>query len=273
MDQIKKINISRVDGKGITQDVDVLAVEDPVEIQVIHPEINGGAPKPISITMRTPGDDIDLALGFLFTEGLISSMQQIKSSAQLGPNNVWVTLDEKSSFNLNSLERNFYTTSSCGVCGKASIDAIRTTSAFEIQKNELNIEAKNLFDLQSAVLKKQSLFSETGGIHAAALFNEKAELIQVREDVGRHNALDKLIGWSLQENMIPLSSHVLMLSGRASFELLQKASMAGISIVVAVGAPSSLAVEVADELGITLVGFLKSDSYNIYTHRQRIVSH
>ena len=270
-EKIKRLEIVKFRGLNRNETDDILAIEDPVEIKIIHPEVNQGKPNPISITMRTPGDDIDLALGFLFTEGIINSMDQVKSANQLGPNSVWVTLTSNASFDMNSLDRNFYTTSSCGVCGKASIDAIHTTTSFDIHKSKIQVNSKSLSNLQNELLAVQSVFSQTGGIHAAALFDIDGKLAFLREDVGRHNALDKLIGHSFQHDLIPLNNKMLLLSGRASFELLQKAGMAGIAIVLAVGAPSTLAVEVAERLGITLVGFLKSDGFNVYSNPYRII--
>ena len=249
---------------------DVLAVEDPLEIQVRHPKLNNGLPKPVSITMRTPGHDEDLAVGFLFTEGIISSREEIKSVAQFSPNHVMVNFNPEASFELSSLDRNFYTTSSCGVCGKASIDAIHTTSQVDIGADSTSVAASKLYDLQKQLLDHQSVFAQTGGIHAASLFDQQVNFIEVREDVGRHNALDKVIGHMCRAGKLPLFGHILLLSGRASFELIQKAGMAGIPIVVAVGAPSTLAVELADSLNITLVGFLKEASFNVYSHEYRV---
>ena len=269
-DQVKKVHIKKYSEADQTIVDDVIAIEDPLEIRILHPQINEGAPKPVSITMRTPGHDIDLSLGFLFTEGMLTSIDAVKDAAQLGPNTTWITLHENVELDIKSLERNFYTTSSCGVCGKASIDSIHTTTIYEIKPDNFFIEGNKLFHLQSTVLEHQSVFSDTGGIHAAALFDVQAELMFIREDVGRHNALDKLIGHAFQQNSLPLDKNVLLLSGRASFELLQKAGMAGIPVVAAVGAPSSLAVEVADRLGITLIGFLKESGFNIYTHAHRV---
>jgi FdhD protein len=273
MDQfIKHKDITTHNRDGSMERQDAIAIEEPLEIQIRHAEINGGLPKAISITMRTPGHDEDLALGFLMTEGMIADSNEVKSVHQFSENNIMVNIQPDVQLNIDSLDRNFYTTSSCGVCGKASIDAIHTSSMFKINDDEMTVDKNNLYGLQEQLLQQQSVFSQTGGIHAAALFNPRMEQVQLREDVGRHNALDKLIGYCLQQKKIPLSGHVLLLSGRASFELIQKAGMAGIPFIVAVGAPSSLAIELADDLGITLVGFLKSDSFNAYTHEWRIVT-
>ncbi len=256
---------------------DLLAVEEPLEIRLGFGPINSRGQKIISVTMRTPGHDFELALGFLFTEGIIKSKDailQIKycTDAQTSENHyniVRVELHEKVSVDLEKLQRNFYTTSSCGVCGKASIDAIHTLCDTH-QNNDIVIKNTLLYRLPELLRKHQNVFEHTGGLHACAIFNEKGILKICREDVGRHNALDKLIGAAMGSNQIPLSNYILLLSGRASFELIQKAAMAGIPIVAAAGAPSSLALQLAKELNITLIGFLKADRFNIYTGKQRI---
>jgi FdhD protein len=229
--------------------------------------------------MRTPGNDAELALGFLFTEGIIKQLSDTGSTthcfincAQNKENVVQISLKEGVIPVLNNTERNFYTTSSCGVCGKTSINSIKTVSAFENTgsiENQINTDL--LYLLPSILQKHQEVFSFTGGLHACAFFDTAGELILVREDIGRHNALDKLIGVALNNEMLPLNQHVLLLSGRASFELVQKAAMGGINIIAAVGAPSSLAVQLADEFNITLVGFLRGKRFNIYTHPNRIL--
>lgn len=248
-------------GNSVSQD-DVVAVEAPLEIQIQH--FHEEKPTAISVTMRTPGDDQELALGFLFTEGLITHFNEVKAVSFVGDNIVKVYLNEGCQIEMQKTERNFYTTSSCGVCGKASIEAIQTKTQYPILSDKL-ISSSVLFSLKEKLGERQSLFSATGGIHAAALFTQSGELEYVQEDVGRHNALDKLIGDAFQQNRLPISNHILLLSGRASFELIQKATMAGINTIVAVGAPSSLAVELAKDNGQTLVGFLKENSFNVYT--------
>lgn len=220
--------------------------------------------------MRTPGNDKELATGFLFTEGIIASAQEISDiqHTQTLPgvesNTLLVTLNASSQYDVSRLNRNFYTTSSCGVCGKASIDAIKTVSPFQSQKAGISVAANILLDLPNKLRSVQETFELTGGLHACALFDLEGNMMALREDVGRHNALDKLIGHLAQQELLPAVEHILLLSGRASFELLQKAAMAGIQIVCAVGAPSSLAVDTAEQFGITLVGFLKEDRFNIY---------
>jgi FdhD protein len=258
---------------GKTEHVeDQLAIEEPLEIRVQYSLDGSPVSKAISVTMRTPGNDAALAAGFLFTEGIISGKADIASVQHLSHdgNIVQVNLTEHTVPSLQQADRNFYTTSSCGVCGKSSIDAIKTVSTFAKTADHLKVDADTLYTLPDRLRQQQVIFESTGGLHAAALFEMDGRFIQLREDVGRHNALDKLIGTSLMSDLLPLDQAILLLSGRASFELIQKAVMAGIKIVVAVGAPSSLAVQLADESGITLAGFLRGTRFNIYTHAQRI---
>jgi FdhD protein len=267
----KRIDILRVSHDLYSSVEDTIAIEEPLEIRIVFGPSVERTQKPISVTMRTPGDDEELAVGFLFTEGIIDSCANIKDVYAVTQCNtqkqniVVVELIENCIPNLNTSERNFYTSSSCGVCGKGSIQSIKTVSRFQNDAASIvEVELATLYQLAEKLTGAQSNFSTTGGIHAAGLFSASGYLIQLCEDVGRHNALDKLIGHSLLKNWLPLSSSILLLSGRASFELLQKAAMAGISVVVAIGAPSSLAVETAKELNITLIGFLKQNRLNIY---------
>jgi FdhD protein len=255
-----KINTSK--NGYICEVEDVVAVEAPLEIQIQH--FQEEKPTAISVTMRTPGDDEELALGFLFTEGLLTSYKQVKAVKSQGENILKIYLKEGVRVELQSVERNFYTTSSCGVCGKASIEAITTKTQYQIE-NKAELRDEVLFSLKAKLSEQQSLFSATGGIHAAALFSENGELRLMHEDVGRHNALDKLIGETFRSQKLPLQKSILLLSGRASFELIQKATMTGIGTIVSVGAPSSLAVDLARENGQTLIGFLKESSYNKYS--------
>lgn len=247
---------------------DIVAIEAPLEIRIKRQSDLIG--KSVAVTMRTPGNDEELALGFLFTEGILSDFNEVVEATEIEENVVEVIVQKEAAINLSQSDRNFYTTSSCGVCGKASIDAIQVDSSFSLFGDIPTVSKQVLFHLQDTLKKEQSAFEATGGIHAAALFDTNGNLLELREDVGRHNALDKLIGSAWQNGQIPMSNHVLLLSGRASFELVQKASMAGIPIIAAVGAPSSLAVELAEEHRHTLVGFLKSDRFNIYTGHERI---
>lgn len=271
--RLENINIKKVSLGDCIMVTDQVAVEEPLGIVLEYSTANGRMQKNVSVTMRTPGNDEELAAGFLFTEGIITNPSGIKSihHTAADENKIIVTLHENIFPAFNNTERNFYSTSSCGICGKASIDAIRTGSAYQNEKDDIVIEAGHLYGLQDSLRQQQQVFENTGGIHASALFNKEANLVDLREDVGRHNALDKLIGTALLQNKLPLINEILLLSGRASFELVQKAAMAGIRIIVAVGAPSSLAVELAEEHDITLIGFLRNNRFNIYSGYQRII--
>jgi FdhD protein len=261
---------------------DLLAAEEPLEIRIGYGKNNQRFQKSISVTMRTPGNDFELALGFLFTEGIIDSYNQILSikycnSIGTNENNqniVRVELLESVNFDFGKLQRNFYTTSSCGVCGKASIDAIKTTCNTPINLTEITVNQSIIKLLPNKLRSKQNVFEYTGGLHACALFDISGNLVLIREDVGRHNALDKLIGaiFSKNESANNFNNKILLLSGRASFELLQKAAMTGIQVVCAIGAPSSLAVQTALEFNITLIGFLRENRFNIYSHAWRVIN-
>lgn len=256
---------------------DRLAIEEPLEIRLEYGPENLRIQKNISITMRTPGHDKDLTRGFLFTEGIVQNVDQIVSIDPVirpflqtpDPNVILAKAAYEAELELSKLERHFYTTSSCGVCGKSSIEAIRTVQDRHISEEKMLVDAAWITHLPDLLRKSQEVFDRTGGLHASALFEVGGSLTLLREDVGRHNALDKLIGAALKQGLA-LNQCVLLLSGRASFELIQKAAMAGIPLVAAVGAPSSLAVDLATEFGITLVGFLKSERFNVYSHPERI---
>ncbi|NIJ53245.1 formate dehydrogenase accessory sulfurtransferase FdhD [Dyadobacter arcticus] len=252
---------------------DQLAVEEPLEIRIAYRSEGRMTQKAISVTMRTPGNDAELAVGFLFSEGIIKLHTEIKEVAipTFEENIVLVTLADSFEPALKSLERNFYTTSSCGVCGKASIDAIKTVSDFKVPSQSIQINREVIFQLDQQIEAQQHIFESTGGLHASFLFDQHGDFLMLREDVGRHNALDKLIGATFLADKLPLFQHILLLSGRASFELIQKAAMAGIQIVAAIGAPSSLAVQLAEESDITLIGFLRNERFNIYTGFHRIL--
>lgn len=253
---------------------DFLATEEPLEIRISFGDVTQRAQRNVSVTMRTPGNDFELATGFLFTEGIIKNGAEIQSIKNCNSENVIkVELKENVEVELNKLERNFYTTSSCGVCGKSSIEAVKTICRLDVsQTEELPISTTIIYQLPEILRSSQDVFDFTGGLHGCGLFNESGELVLSREDVGRHNALDKLIGAALNKSMIPLQHHLLLLSGRASFELIQKAWMAGIKIIAAIGAPSSLAVQMAEECDITLIGFLRNKSFNIYSGAHRIIN-
>ena len=259
-------------GSG-TRRVDTLAVEEPLEIRI------GGAA--LAVTMRTPGHDVELAIGFLVSEGVIADPSEFRSAIHCGgpgtggAENTYNVLDATLAPGVRvptgDEARRFYTTSSCGVCGKASIDAVETSSRFDVADDDTVVEAHWLAALPDRLRAEQAVFDKTGGLHAAALFDARTgELLVLREDVGRHNAVDKVVGWALQQGRLPLRDVVLQVSGRASFELVQKATMAGIPVLAAVSAPSSLAVELADRAGLTLIGFSRGRSMNVYAHARRI---
>lgn len=278
------VGCERVSRDGEESD-DLLAVEEPLEIRLGFPDKTH---RSISITMRTPGNDGELAAGFLFTEGILTSHDQIKQirhcglkigkgagtlerAAALNSNTIRVDLNEGVTVDLDRLTRNFYTTSSCGVCGKSSIDALRT-GVKPLVDNDLMVARETILELPLTLRMSQTVFERTGGLHASALFKADGALDIVREDVGRHNALDKIIGAKFLTGDVPLSNNVLLVSGRASFELVQKALMAGIPLMAAVGAPSSLAVELAREYGMTLIGFLRDGRFNVYSGEQRLAA-
>lgn len=249
---------------------DTLVVEEPMEIRV-----NG---TPLAVTMRTPGSDVELAQGFLLTEGVVAGREDIAvarycNSVDESGRNTYNVLDIALAPDVpepsTGVERNFYTTSSCGVCGKASLDAIRTRSRHSPEGDPVRISTDTILGLPGTLREAQKIFSSTGGLHAAGLFTHDGELLCLREDVGRHNAVDKLVGWALENGHIPLRGTILMVSGRASFELVQKAVMAGIPAMAAVSAPSSLAVDLARESGMTLAGFVRGETMNIYAHPER----
>jgi FdhD protein len=275
---VSSVNITRINANQPEQTLDLLAVEEPMEIRLGFGPADLREQKSVSVTMRTPGNDFELALGFLFTEGIIQNPQdiyKIQYCTELNTkenleNIVRVELKPNLEIDLSNLQRNFYTTSSCGVCGKESIEAIKTNCPVQHLDVSVHINPHTITQLPDKLRAQQSVFEHTGGIHACALFDTEGNLLLLREDVGRHNALDKLIGAALNLPAIQPNKTVLLLSGRASFELLQKAAMAGIPIVCAVGAPSSLAAQTAQSFNITLVGFLRNQRFNIYSTPERI---
>lgn len=256
-------------------EIDTLAVEEPLEIRLGYQENGKTVHKAISITMRTPENDFELAAGFLFTEGILQSKNQIEAIKHCGkfPNNrntVRLDLSPETAIDFAKLTRNFYTTSSCGVCGKSSIEAL-TTGAKRIERDDFpRVSAAVIHALPEKLRAQQAVFDKTGGLHAAALFDVSGNIVDLKEDVGRHNAVDKLIGAQFLADNLPLANKILFLSGRASFELLQKAVMAQIPIVCAVGAPSSLAVEAAKNFNVTLLGFVRNGRFNIYNGAERL---
>jgi FdhD protein len=276
----RRLEVRRFRGSALApdEDPDLVATEEPFEIRLGYSRRDGSrAEEPVSVTMRTPGHDEDLAVGFLFTEGIIRGRGDVQSVVARGQraadgliNVVRVELTPGVPVDFKRLERNFYMTSSCGVCGKASIDAVAVQGQYDLGAVDFHMSGAALGRLPAALKTQQAVFEQTGGLHASGLFDADGTIVGLREDVGRHNALDKLIGHSLMQGDVPLHRNGVIVSGRASFELMQKAKMAGCPLVAAVGAPSSLAVELAREFGITLVGFLKADRFNVYSRPDRI---
>ena len=259
----------------VKTETDTLAVEEPLEIRLGLTENGKLVHKAVSITMRTPGDDFELVAGFLFTEGILQSKNQIADIKHCGKfpaqhNTVRIDLQENTEINLKKLERNFYTTSSCGVCGKTSLEALATGAKAIERKDFPQVSADVIHRLPKKLRQAQTVFDKTGGLHAAALFELDGSLIDSREDIGRHNAVDKLVGARFLAGKLPLADKILFLSGRASFELLQKAVMAQIPVVCAVGAPSSLAVDAAKNFNITLLGFVRDGRFNVYSGIERL---
>ena len=265
--------VLRIDGGRRTTRIDTLVAEEPLEIRV------GG--RPLAVTMRTPGDDFDLVAGFLVTEGVVRDAAELAAMRYCAG----ATDDGANTYNVidavladgvpapdPSVERAFYTTSSCGICGKASIDAVRTSTAWPVADDPVEVSAGVLAGLPGTLRRAQRVFDRTGGLHAAGLFAADGTMLATREDVGRHNAVDKLVGWALREGRLPLRGTVLLVSGRASFELTQKALMAGVPVLAAVSAPSGLAVDLATEAGMTLVGFLRGESMNVYAGAGRVAT-
>lgn len=269
---IKRVSIARVNGVRRTGVPDDISVEEPLQISAGWDDEHGFHTRTVAITMRTPGEDKNLAAGFLFTEGMIVSAEDVRSIEAEGRNTVTVNLNRGVRFDPALLDRHSFISSSCGACGKRSIEAVRVARRFQVQRGKPILASHVIHALPDALRCAQAEFSMTGGIHASALFNSNGKLITMREDVGRHNALDKLIGAELMAGNIPLGNRILLVSGRISFELVQKAAIAGIPVIAAVGAPSSLAVELAVECGITLLGFVRDNRFNIYNDCERIQS-
>ena len=258
------VPIHKVEAGAAASAQDLVAVEEPLQIRL------GG--RDLAITMRTPGHDRELAAGFLFTEGILRHASQVSSITSDDKGAIDVELAEGAELEAESLTRNFYITSSCGVCGKVSIDALRSAGCTTLPPGRPLINTAILPGLPKKLRDAQVVFEHTGGLHAAGLFDASGRLLALREDIGRHNAVDKLIGAAFLEQRLPLSDHILVLSGRISFELVQKALMAGVPILAAVGAPSSLAVETALRFGMTLVGFLRGERFNLYAGRERVLT-
>ena len=257
-------------GGAVTWRSDDVSTEEPLEIRISDVSL--------SVTMRTPGDDFDLVAGFLVTEGIVREATEIASmrmcpdaAAATGELNIVEVTLVAAAASREVTPRAFYMTSSCGMCGKASIEAVRVKSAYDVADDPLRVSPALLLSLPSIQRSAQRQFSRTGGLHAAALFDSEGSLLCLREDVGRHNAFDKVIGWAATQGRLPLQSHMILASGRASFELTQKALMAGIPLLAAISAPSSLAVELASDSGMTLIGFLRGEQMNVYAGHERII--
>ena len=264
------VDINKV-GTGLTMTcTDSVAVEEPLEIRLGYSTPDGRATRSISITMRTPGNDKELAAGFLFSESIVRTAGDVASIEPCNDNVIKVELGPNITVDLGRLQRHFYTTSSCGVCGKTSLDALRATGIEAMGNNQATFDKDVLISIPDKLRDSQATFDETGGLHAAAAFDSRGGLSVTMEDVGRHNAVDKVVGMLLLQGRLPASDFGLMVSGRASFELMQKALVAGMPLLAAVSAPSSLAVQLAHEFEMTLVGFLRGDTFNIYAGEQRI---
>ena len=277
--KVQSLHIQKIQGQVSTHKTDLIVVEEPLEIRLGYGQLEDRKQKSISLTMRTPGNDFELSLGFLFTEGVIQHKGQIHKvrycehikDQESSENIVRVELSAGVQVDLTALQRNFYTNSSCGVCGKASLESLETLNCPAPLPSSPKVLLENIHQLAEVISKEQTVFKYTGGLHAAAIFSDKGELALIREDIGRHNALDKVIGYFFHQNALPLQKNILFLSGRVSFEMVQKAIMAKIPIIVAVGAPSSLAVALAQKYNITLIGFSRDQSFNIYVDDGRVV--
>jgi FdhD protein len=274
----KNIIIHRTEANTSFEKQDIIVEESPLQIVVAFGAANNRKRETISVTMRTPGDDFNLVTGFLFCEGLIQSASDIVSikyignpgDAALQENMMLVELAAHISFDLETKKRNFLSSAACGFCGKTNADIINQQVYAPIS-NSFKIDAQLLYRLPQILNTSQTLFTQTGGAHAVALISANAELIYIAEDVGRHNAMDKLVGTVLKKNALPLKDHLVLFSGRLSYELVQKSLAAGIPCACAIGAPSSLAIELAEENGMTLIGFLKEKSFNIYCGAEKII--
>jgi FdhD protein len=274
----RSFTVNKISADSANSVKDEVAVEEPLEIRLGYRASDGRTSSSVSITMRTPGSDAELAVGFLYSESIIQKAGDIIKVEHTGPaapdtgnhNIVRVDLAPDVNVDLGRLQRHFYTTSSCGVCGKSSLDALRVTGVEALAADETVFSRQTLTSMPGALRARQRTFDQTGGLHAAAAFDSQGEILVVHEDVGRHNAVDKVIGTLLMQDLLPASGLGLMVSGRASFELMQKTLVAGIPLLAAVSAPSSLAVQLANEFNVSLVGFLRGETFNIYSGGERI---
>jgi len=275
--QVIVTNVNRFDGEQADKKDDLLAVEEPLQIRIQYIENSKWEEHSLTITMRTPGNDFELTIGFLFVENVITDLHDISNirycknvEKNKQGNVIIVKLAPNVTCDFGQLSRNFITNSSCGVCGKSAIDSVMCKNGILPMKESQKITIDTILHLNQTMERQQTVFRYTGGLHATAIFDFKGDFLFLREDIGRHNALDKVIGTAMAKEMIPLDNFLIFLSGRVSFELVQKAICAGIPIIVAVGAPSSLAVNLANTKGLTLIGFLRGDCFNVYTHHERI---
>ena len=271
-----RVTVARRRGGVVNHEEDLVAVEEPLEIRVVVESAGRRQRHSVAVTMRTPGEDFELAAGYLVSEGVVTQPGDIwriehcvQSSASTDENVVEVHLAPAGGFDAEQLSRKVVTSSACGICGRTSIEAVQKSCAGR-PRGDFQLSPSTLLGLTDLLSAKQPAFSHTGGLHAAALFNSAGQLCDLREDVGRHNALDKLVGGRLLNDQVPISRSLALVSGRVSFELVQKSLLAGIPMLAAVGAPSSLAIELATEYGVTLIGFLGSDRFNVYCGEERI---
>jgi FdhD protein len=258
---------------------DLISIEEPLEISIKYKDQNEWVTNSLSITMRTPGNDEDLVRGFLFNEQIIQNLNEIENIESYGEkvgqykikNKILITLNNSKNINISKIKRDFLTNSSCGVCGKSSLDALEIIKKEKTFKDEPKLTKEIVVKSPSLLRKNQSEFSKTGGIHASGLFSSDGKLISLREDVGRHNALDKMIGNALNQNQIDPKNQFITCSGRLNFELVQKVLMTNIGLMIGVGAPTSLAIDLANKFNVTLIGFVKNDSFNIYTNNKKVI--
>ena len=274
-----KYNISKLKNSKLEEIKDAVSVEEPLEMRLKFKKNNKWHTENISITMRTPGNDEDLIKGFLFNERIVENIKDIETVEHAGgvsgdynlQNIIIATINKTDNLEIGKLKRNFVTNSSCGVCGKTSLDAIQIIKADKLDPSIPRIKEKTILKSPNLLINEQSEFAKTGGIHASALIDENGKVITIREDVGRHNALDKLIGYSISKNLINPSNQFIACSGRLNFELVQKGLMANIGVMAGVGAPTSLAIDLAKRFDMTLLGFVKENSFNIYSNKNRII--
>ena len=271
--------VSKFKNNELKESIDQISIEEPLEIIIKYKENNTWIQNTISVTMRTPGDDKNLITGFLFNEKIIENINYIEDIQSIGnpvgkynlDNKIIVTLNNSKNIDIDKIKRNFLTNSSCGVCGKTSLDTLEMIKKDKIVKSLPKIKYKIITESSEILRKNQIEFSKTGGIHASGLLDADGNIVALKEDVGRHNALDKLIGYALRKNLLDVTSQFLACSGRLNFDLVQKALMANISILTGVGAPTSLAIDLANKFDMTLVGFVKEDRFNIYSNEDRII--